>query len=199
MQNRGIALGAIGAAIYALTAGISMAAADPAAMRVEEFNTALLASVKLGTVKERIVNLTPSMDKSFDIPLMAHFIVGSTWTKLSAAEQTAITNALSKYLAARFAHDFSVSPNVKLDIAPDVQTRGVDKVVRTTITEPKQEPDTLDYRLRQQAGAWKVIDLYFNGVSEMATERSDMAAAYAAGGANGLVKKVNLLTDKLSK
>ena len=56
------------------------------------------------------------------------------------------------------------------------------------------------FRVRQSGSSWKVLDvLYLNGVSELASKRSDFSATIDKGGADALVKKINALADGLLK
>jgi hypothetical protein len=44
----------------------------------------------------------------------------------------------------------------------------------------------------------KVTDVYLAGnISQMAQKRSDFAATFASGGASGLTKRINALTDQM--
>jgi len=48
-------------------------------------------------------------------------------------------------------------------------------------------------------GTWKILDVYSNGVSELALRRSDFAAAIASGGAPVLIAHLNKASDGLMK
>jgi ABC-type transporter MlaC component len=48
-------------------------------------------------------------------------------------------------------------------------------------------------------GIWKIVDVYANGVSELALRRSDFAAALASGGAPVLIAHLNKGSDGLMK
>jgi phospholipid transport system substrate-binding protein len=62
----------------------------------------------------------------------------------------------------------------------------------------KSQTVPFNYRMRQTSGSWKIIDIYLNGyVSQVATQRSDFGATLSAGGAKGLEKEINALSDKL--
>ena len=64
---------------------------------------------------------------------------------------------------------------------------------------PKGAPVALSYRMRESAGAWRIIDVYFGAISQLTTRRSDFAAPLAAGGAKGLITHLNTLSDDLMK
>ncbi len=174
------------------------AAADPAALQVDAFNRALLAVGRAGAARERVAILTPAVSQSFNIGVMAGFVIGAPWAPMSATDRAAIAAALARYLVVRFASEFAGSANAVYSIDPVVQARGADKVVRTQFSEPRATPDRIDYRLRAYGGVWKVIDIYYNGVSELTTRRADLAATAASGGAAALVARIEHSTGQLS-
>jgi len=104
--------------------------------------------------------------------------------------------ALTRHTAARYAQEFDSYTGQKCVVDPAVQTRGPDKLVKSQIVEP-HDSSSVNYRLRQYSGAWKVIDVYYQGVSQLATERADFAGVLAAGGPPALVAKLNELTAKM--
>ncbi len=98
---------------------------------------------------------------------------------------------------ANYASNFDGYSGEKFVVDPTTQTRGQDRIVQSKlITGGKTIP--FGYRMRQVGGTWKILDIYLNGyVSQLATQRSDFGATVAAGGAKGLEKKINALSDKL--
>jgi phospholipid transport system substrate-binding protein len=96
---------------------------------------------------------------------------------------------------AQYASNFDGWAGETFTIAPTVETRGADKLVRTTLGGSK--PVQLAYRLRQTSGQWRVIDVFYqNSISQLATRRSDFASALASGGAKGLIAHLDQLAAK---
>ena len=61
-------------------------------------------------------------------------------------------------------------------------------------------PVTISYRMRENGGAWKIIDVFYNGsISQLTTRRSDFSATLAQGGAPALIAHLNALADKQMK
>jgi len=74
-----------------------------------------------------------------------------------------------------------------------VETRGTDKLVRTQLTGPGTN-ESLNYRLRENGGQWRIIDVFYrNAISQIATRRSDFAGVIAKGGPGALVAHLNRL------
>ena len=174
-------------------------AADPAIAPVSRLNDALLGVMKQAKqldAKGRYAKLAPVLGQVFDLPTMTRFAVGSNWTGLSANDRTALTRAFSRMTVATYAHNFD-SYNGQRFVIDKVETRGPDKLVRTRLISTK-ETANLTYRLRQSGGAWKVIDVYYNGaVSSLMGQRSEYAATLRSGGAPALIKKLEAHADDL--
>ena len=176
----------------------AQAAEDPAATRVEGFCRGLAQAAKLGraSVQQKAGRLEPLVADDFNIPMMAQLAIGEPWSRMSANEREALTAALTRYTAARYAAELDDDTAARCTVDPRVDTRGPDKLVRTKVPDP-DGPVSVNYRLRQDGGGWKVIDVYYNGVSELATQRADFAGVVRAQGAAGLVARLKELTAKM--
>jgi phospholipid transport system substrate-binding protein len=97
---------------------------------------------------------------------------------------------------AQYASIFDGYAGQSFVIAPKVETRGGDKLVRTTLKDPKGGDVAIAYRLRQ-SGGWKIIDVFYkNSISQIATRRSDFASILQKGGAKALISHLNALAAK---
>jgi phospholipid transport system substrate-binding protein len=173
---------------------------DPAAARVDAFDNSLLATMKSGGgVQERARKLTPAVDAAFDIPTMTRFAVGLKWAQMTPAQQKALIDAFTRLSVASYAHNFDKYGGERFEIDPNVQARGADKIVQVKLIPPHDKPVNLIYRMRQTPEGWKIIDVYYDGVSQLTTRRSDFAQPVASGGADGLLGHLNTLTEKLLK
>lgn len=177
--------------------------ADPAIGTVNVLNSGLIASMRAGSAagqagRARIV--TPAVDRSFDIPLMTRLAVGPNWTRLSASDQSGLVAAFRALTIAQYAKNFESYGGESFSVVPQVETRGGDKLVRTTLNVPRGTAESLNYRLRQSGGQWKIIDVYFrNSISQLATRRSEFARPLATGGAQGLIAHLNRLASRPDK
>jgi phospholipid transport system substrate-binding protein len=181
----------------------SAAQADPAAAQIEGFDAQLIDLMKsakaLGPAG-RFHKLEPVVARAFDIPLMIRFAVGPSWPSIPTGQQQQLTEAFGKLTAASLAHNFSGYSGQHFEINPNVVTRGPDKVVSTTLVSPSDQPVSIAYRMRQNGGAWKIIDVYYNGaISQLTTRRADFQGSLEHGGAGALVAHLNALVDKEMK
>jgi phospholipid transport system substrate-binding protein len=190
----------VAAAAFALVAPAVAQAADPAAAPVQTLDDGLLSIMKggaaLGT-QGRAAKIGPVVDQSYDIGLITRLSVGTSWTTIAPADQTALVAAMRRLTVAQYAANFDSFGGESFTIDPKVETRGGDKLVRTTLNQPKDGPVSIGYRLRESGGRWKIIDVYYkNAISQLATRRSDFAGVLAKGGAKALIAHLDQLATK---
>ena len=171
---------------------------EPTVALVDKFHDALLGAMKQGgAVEARYKTLEPAVDAAFDLPAMTKFTVGPTWSKMSADEQAGLIKAFRRMTVASYARNFDAFKGQKFVTDPKVEVRGPDRLVKSQVIPVGQKPVNLTYRIRDSAGALKVIDVIYEFVSQLATRRSDFATTVATGGAPALIKKLDEISDKL--
>jgi phospholipid transport system substrate-binding protein len=175
-------------------------AADPAAGTVQSLQSGLLSIMKAGGKagqSGRASMIAPAVDRSFDIPLMTRLAVGPAWTGFAPSDQAKVVAAFRSLTIAQHAKNFDGFGGERFVITPQVETRGTDKLVRTALISPGGSSESLNYRLRQSGGVWKVIDVYYrNAISQLATRRADFARVVKTGGAPALIAHLNRLAAK---
>lgn len=195
---------ALATLLLAAPAGAVRAAdLEPAAQTIDGLDQALLATMKqadsLG-MNGRFKKMQAAVDRTFDLKSMARFAVGPAWAKYSPADQALVTSAFGRLSAASYAHNFNSYSGEKFELDPAVDTRGVDKIVKTKLIPASGAPVLLNYRMRATSGSWKVIDVLFNGsISQLTTRRSDLASVAATGDAKAVAANLNAQADKLLK
>jgi phospholipid transport system substrate-binding protein len=200
LTRRGFAALAAASAASAALSAHAQAGADPAAEVIEKLHAALIDVLKRGKAlgtKGRYEALMPVIDRSFDLPAMTRFAVGTSWSTLNPAQQAEVVKAFTHMTVATYAHNFDDYSGEKFE-TDKVDTRGPDKLVHTRLVG-SGSPTKLDYRMRDNGG-WKVIDVYYNSaVSSLMGQRSEYASTLSSGGAAALVKKLNAKADELLK
>jgi phospholipid transport system substrate-binding protein len=183
------------AALIAAPVAVHAETADPAVETVRALDGGLLGIMRAGGgTAVRARQIAPVIDRTFDIPLMTRLSVGPAWNTFSAPDQQALVAAFRAVTVAQYAKNFDGYSGEKFVELPQVETRGTDKLVRTTIDGPGNSPEAINYRLRQSGGQWKIIDVYYrNAISQLATRRSDFGAVVAKGGAPALIQHLDKL------
>jgi phospholipid transport system substrate-binding protein len=175
-------------------------AADPAARPIERLDASLVAVTQapksLG-VKGRYQKLAPAVTGAFDLPAMTAAAVGPTWSGFTGVQQRAAVAAFSRLTIASFAANFAGPAAVSFAIDPNVAQRGADRIVQARLIRPGVAPVVLVYQMHPSVGGWRIIDIYFGGVSQVVSRRADFAASLAGGGAPALIAHLNALADRL--
>ncbi len=200
---RGIPVKAFAAFVLSLVLAASVVAADdPAVVRIDKFHDALLAVMKDGPklgVEGRYKKLEADVDALFDLAAMTKFTVGPPWAKMTAEEQKSLVAAFRRMTIASYAHNFNEFTGQKFVTDPKAEDRAPDRLVKSQVIPQGEKPVNLVYRMRETGGVWRVIDVIYEFVSQLATRRSDFASTVASGGAPALVKKLDEISDKLLK
>ena len=191
-------LAGIGTGAMAISAAPTAAQTiDPAVQTVESLDNGLLAAMRAGSAAGqagRVRMLAPIIERAFDLPLMTRLSVGPLWTTMSDRDQSALQGAFRALTVAQYAKNFDGYSGQRFAVVGAVEVRGVDKLVRTTLTSPGSPVEELNYRLRETGGQWKIIDVYYkNAISQLATRRSDFAGVVNKGGAPALIAHLNQL------
>jgi phospholipid transport system substrate-binding protein len=178
------------------------AAIDPAAARVQGLDTSLLKSMRAGptlSMTDRCRDLEPVIDQVFDLPLMTRLSIGPGWEQFSPGQQAASIAAFTRLTIASYAVNFREFNGERFEIDETVSRHGLDTVVLTHMLSPHDAPVRLTYRMRESGGVWKIIDVNYDGISELNLRRSDFAAAIASGGPAALLAHLSKLSDDLMK
>ena len=186
---------------YLLPAALLVAptAAFAQTATVQALNAGLLGIMKSGKAagqKGRAAAIAPVIDRAFDLPLMTRLTIGAQWTAIAPADQQALVSAFRRLTIAQYASNFDSFSGETFTVNPQVEQRGGDSLVRTTLKSGSGS-ESLNYRLRQSGGQWKIIDVFYrSAISQLATRRADYAGVLKSGGAKALVTHLNALAAK---
>ena len=171
--------------------------ADPAADRLQAYDDQVIAIMKaklpLGTRVARFESLVAAY---YDMPTIAALVVGPAWSSASAADRQAAIGALTRHSAISLARNFDNFGGERFTIDPAVTARGASRVVRLTIASSKSS-NVLLYQMREGGGAWRIVDVVAEGVSQLAVQRSDLASTVASGGAGGVARRLAQVDAKV--
>lgn len=195
-----IPLALIGAPLALIASAAGAQVADPARAPVQALDDGLLAIMKGGKklgVAGRAAQITPVVDRAFDLAYMTRLAVGPPWVQATPAERTALIAAFRKLTINEYARNFDDWSGQSFTIDAKVDARGGDRLVKTVLTAPREAPVNISYRVHQVGSDWKITDVYFkNAISQLTTRRADFAAILARGGPSALVTHINTLAEK---
>lgn len=174
----------------ALPAQHAVAATTGGADTVRAFYSALLDTMRNGPQlgpQGRFARLAPAIDRSFDIPFMTRLAVGPEWNTLTPTQQTQVTQAFQRYVAAVYAERFHKYSGEQLTVTGE-QASPAGTVILSQIVPSDGDVVHINYLMREN----KIADVYLNGtISELATRRSEFGSILKAQGINGLIAMLN--------
>ena len=170
-------------------------ALDAARTVVEQFHTTLVNVMKdankLG-FEGRYKLLEPAVMETFNIPFMAEITSGIYWNRSSEEQRAKFTKAFAGMSTATYAARFKNYAGEAFDVQSAQEEGRSSIVVQTEIVDSDGGHTKLNYLLRNFAGAWQVVDIYFNGsISELAVRKSDYSNILKNGGMDALTAALN--------
>ena len=145
----------------------------------------------------RYARLVPVVNRTFDLAFMARLAVGPSWATLAPAQQQRLTDAFGNYVSATYADRFDTYSGEQMEVTGE-RSYGSDVIVQTEIVRSNGETTTLNYLMRQNQGAWQILDVYLDGtVSQVAVQRSEFSSILRREGVDGLVMALNRKVDLL--
>jgi phospholipid transport system substrate-binding protein len=146
----------------------------------------------------RYKKLLPVVNQVFDVRFMTQTAIGSAWSTLTPDQQSQLTDAFGKYVAATYAQRFDGYSGEKF-VETGVRPAGNATLVSTQLVKSDGTPVKLDYVTSQQNGRWQVVDVYLTGtISEMATRRSEFSSVFRRSGYDGLLQMLQQKVAQLS-
>jgi phospholipid transport system substrate-binding protein len=172
---------------------------NPAVAKIETYYQQLMPTIRQAarlSVRERDRRFTPVFAAVFDMPTMTRLAVGPAWRTFSAEQQGAVRDAFARFIVADYARQIKDYSGESFVVDPQTtpESRGGGEIVKTKLLQPGGRTVSINYLVRSE----RVIDIYLNGtISDLATRRDEFASIIAAGGADGLIKKLRERTETL--
>lgn len=187
-------------ALFLLGSTAPAQVAEPARVPVDVLDNGLIAIMKGGKrlgQTGRAAQIAPVVDRAFDLPYMTRLAVGPPWVQATPAERTALIAAFRRLTVSEYARNFADWSGQAFAIDPKIDARGTDRLVKTTLSTPREAPVSIAYRVRMVGAEWKITDVFFkNSISQLTTRRADFAAILARGGPAALIDHINTLAEK---
>jgi phospholipid transport system substrate-binding protein len=179
-------------------------AADSAVIApVQQLYDALLVAMKAGSAEsfsQRSDKLAPTIDAVFDLPGILQASVGPSWDSMPGDQRNAVLSAFRRYTVATYVSNFDGFNGQRFEVSPD--TRALpnnEQVVSSQIVPASGDAHRLDYVMRQENGAWRVVDVLADGtISRVAVQRSDFRHMLLQGGSAALVASLQSKAAQLA-
>ena len=170
---------------------------------MQQLSDQLLAVMRAGRntpFQARYQMLEPAVDKAFDLATILRTSVGLRWPSLPAAQQQQLQEVFRRYTVATFVANFDTYSGQQIAVSPDARpVANGEQIVQTQIIPASGQPTRLDYVMRNEGGAWRIVDVLADGsISRVAVQRSDFRQLLADGTGQELVASLNRKVASLS-
>lgn len=137
----------------------------------------------------------------FDFTDMTRLAVGAAWRKATPDQRKALEENFRTLLVNTYTNALSQASGSgrTIDVRPATSPRDNETVVRTQVKESGRQPISIDYRMHEKDGAWKVFDVAVEGVSLVTNYRTTFAEEIGKSGIDGLIKSLQERNRTLAK
>jgi phospholipid transport system substrate-binding protein len=159
---------------------------------VEQFHDALLDIMKeadaLGFDGRR-TKLAPAVERSFDLSYMAQVATGRAWSSMQPQQQDELVELFRRMTISTYASRFTGYSGQQFEIVGMQETPRGDVLVRTSLMNGREQVP-IDYLMRRVDDEWKIADIYFKRISELATRRSEYSSVIQRSGVDAFLQSL---------
>ena len=139
------------------------------------------------TEKER--ELRNVFRQNFDVPAISRFVLGKHWRGASTAERQDFVDAFEEMNTRQFlamVGEFSEEMFSVVKVQEDAAKPSL-SLVSTKIVQSESEPISAVWRIRNNDGQYKILDIVVEGVSMAITLRHEYGTVVKTDGVDGLI------------
>ncbi len=144
-------------------------------------------------VAERTQRFRALFRENFDIPAIGRFVLGRYWRKATPEVRERFLAVFEDVMVQRFAPKFAGYAETRFEVGMVRPLRDEGQyVVNTTITPTEGEPLRVGWRVRENGGRFRILDVVGEGVSMALTLRSEYASVIknSGGRVEGLIAQL---------
>lgn len=161
---------------------------------IEKLQSSLLQVMREGdklSHEGRFKFLEPIIDESHDLNLIIRTILGATyWSQLGKEQQDLIVETFRKLSIATYAGRFNQYEGEQFQIVEQRALPREQVLVRSRLTKSDGGTVNFDYVLHQTDGRWRIANILFDGVSDLAIKRGEYRAILQRDGFQALIDMI---------
>ncbi len=175
-----------------ITAAAAGARAVSPSEVVERLQGALLEVMKKSAqldYADRYGKLAPIVKATHDLPAIARVAVGQYWDQLGVAQREFV-DTFTRLSIAAYASQFSSFSGEQFKRLAEDRLDADTTLVRTLLIQPDGEDIHLDYMLRRSDGRWRIANITYEGISDLALKRAEYTSVIRRDGVAALLAKM---------
>jgi phospholipid transport system substrate-binding protein len=132
--------------------------------------------------RDRETRVRTILQDNFDVKTIGQFALGPYWREATDAQRKEYMNLFETMIVETYTSRFENYSGQILKVDGSTPAGGKDSIVSSRILQKDGPPINLQWRVRDEGGALRIVDVVVDGVSMSVTQRSDFAATIQNGG-----------------
>jgi phospholipid transport system substrate-binding protein len=167
------------------------ASADSAAAFIQRLGDRAVqifaSGAETGNEHQRVEAIEQIVLENVDLERIGRFVLGPHWEQMTSAQKERYAKVFRDYVLIVTARRLSIYRFVRFRITASQPLQGDDALVETLIEQPGRPQTTVGWRLHEEAGRFRIVDVAVEGVSMALTQRQEFAAVIGQKGVDGLL------------
>ena len=148
--------------------------------------------------QERSRRLIAVVAGHFDFADMARSSLGVHWRQLTQDQQQRFVQLFTAFMEDAYLNKIEGYSGQKIEFVGETSNGPGDSQVNSRVIQPNgQDPITVDYRLKQDSGAWRVYDVMVDNISITANYRNQFNRVINNQGFDALMKEMQTKQQEL--
>ncbi|MCX8048690.1 MAG: ABC transporter substrate-binding protein [Methylohalobius sp.] len=135
--------------------------------------------------------LQPVVTEVYDFVSISRYVLGSHWRQLSPEDKKIFVQKMIEFGIAAYAAEFNDYSGEQFKILSEEPFRNKLRVVKAVLESPKEPSVQFVYILKPAPGGWKIIDVRYDGVSDLALKRAQFSDILVKEGFARLLAKLD--------
>lgn len=166
---------------------------------IHKLQSSLLQAMREGErlgYEGRFKLLEPVINQSHDIEMIIKTILGATyWSQLDTEQKNLVVDTFRQLSVATYAGRFNQYEGEQFEVIEQRALPHEQTLVRSQLTKSDGGTVNFDYVLHQTEGYWRIVNILFDGVSDLAIKRGEYRAIMQRDGFQALIE---LLKEKIT-
>ena len=137
---------------------------------------------------ERIAKYQVLVERSFAMKTIARYVLGRNWRAATPEQQAEYLELFHAFVIDNYASKLDSFSGTVFRIVEVQVLDEKDTIVSTEVRSPDNPPVLIGYRVRTRDGKFRIVDVIVEGVSLVATQRSEFASVVDRKGIEGLLE-----------
>ncbi|MDP6572237.1 MAG: ABC transporter substrate-binding protein [Rhodospirillales bacterium] len=163
---------------------------NPAARYMDSLGQEVVSVLSDVTLSEerRMARFRELLTQNLDIPVIARFALGRYWNKSSVEQRKDYLRAFTGFVVKTYAMRLGGIEVDRMDILGTNPVGKKDVLVRCEVSRAEKKPVRANWRMREIAGTFRILDLSVEGISMAMTLRHEFASVLGRRGIGSLIE-----------